>query len=63
MSHSPHSKQFEIVRPSSLKDIVQYSLDGKSCHVCKMPTEIGLDPSRRYCSNRYCSALIVGDVG
>lgn len=36
-----------------------YTFDGKLCHVCNLPTVIGEDVSRRYCSNVQCNALIV----
>lgn len=54
--------RFHVIRDKSTKSEVVYRFDGKHCHVCNMPTEVGADPSRRYCSNSKCNALIIGEL-
>lgn len=51
--------RFHVIREKSDKSDMIYRFDGKRCSVCNMPTEVGDDPSRRYCSNGKCNALIV----
>ena len=54
--------QFGTIRDKSSKSEMVYSFDGERCHVCNMPTVVGVDPSRRYCSNVKCNALIILEV-
>lgn len=58
----PSDMRFHVIRDKSAKSDTVYSFDGLHCHVCNMPTEVGLDVSRRYCSNDKCNALIVGEL-
>jgi len=51
--------RFHVIRDKSSKTEMVYSFDGKHCNVCNMPTEVGADLSRRYCSNVKCNALFV----
>lgn len=60
MSDTPNPKQFEVVRLKQENEEAVYFADGRTCPACGMPTMTGEDPSRRYCSHRLCSALIVG---
>jgi hypothetical protein len=55
----PHSKQFEIVRQSHKKQEELFLTDGKHCPACGQSTEVGDDPTRRYCTSKHCSALIL----
>jgi hypothetical protein len=51
--------RFGIIREKSLNISETFSLDGKYCNVCHLPTEIGNDKTRRYCTNNKCNALII----
>lgn len=54
-----HDLRFHVIRDKSTKSETVYSFDGKYCCLCGMPTEVGEDLSRRYCSNAKCNALII----
>jgi hypothetical protein len=41
---------------------VDYNLDGEYCPSCHMPTEVGIDPRRRYCTNKKCNAMVLEDT-
>lgn len=56
-----HDLRFHVIREKITIEAV-YNFDGKCCHVCNTPTEVGVDPSRRYCSNGKCNALIIQEV-
>jgi NAD-dependent DNA ligase len=53
--------QFHVIREKITIE-ADYTFDGERCHVCNMPTVVGADPSRRYCSNSKCNALIIQEV-
>lgn len=53
-----HDLRFHVIR-DKVTLTGSYEPDGERCHVCNMPTEVGADSSRRYCSNVKCNALIV----
>lgn len=55
--------RFGVIRSKHEPSSVQYALDGEHCPNCHLPTEIAdTDPSRRFCTNRTCNALIKEDV-
>lgn len=53
-----HDLRFHVIR-DKVEVAGKYTPDGLRCHVCNMPTVVGIDPSRRYCSNAKCNALII----
>jgi len=51
--------RFGIIRSKRDQEDELYLLDGEYCPRCHLPTEIGIDTARRYCTNRQCNALIL----
>jgi len=54
--------RFNVIRDKAPTVATEYHLDGEYCPRCHLPTEIGTDTTRRYCSNRQCNALILEEV-
>ena len=62
MTQKRNDLRFHVIRDKCTKSELVYGFDGECCHVCNLPTEVGDDSSRRYCSNGKCNALIVQEV-
>jgi hypothetical protein len=50
--------RFGVIRDKHMPTDAAYTLDGEYCPACRLPTEIGDDVSRRYCTNKRCNAMI-----
>jgi ribosomal protein S27AE len=54
--------RFGVLRAKYEASSDKFTLDGEYCPHCHLPTEIAEDPTRRYCTNRQCNALIKEDL-
>lgn len=58
MTQKPHM-QYGVIRSKLEVANEHFTLDGEYCPECHKPTEVGHDPTRRYCINKKCNALIM----
>lgn len=54
----PQDMRFGVIREKHQPSSDLYTLDGEYCPVCHLPTEIGGDVTRRYCTNKRCNAMV-----